>query len=151
MSKLQDSGQLQTTLALYDQDTTKQWATELFQIQDCGRTSNSSANEDAQLQSPERNRWKRSNYQETRREKSLRGEESGRMFPVESTWTMFKRRLLYLQSWASIQKRTRPETRRTNVLSRAKSEGTEWRKVSLSKVQATEGRILLELEADFRA
>ena len=72
----------------------KQRTAELFPIEDCGQTSCWSADEDMQLQSPERNRWKRSSYQETKEEKSRRGEDSGRMSSVESNWTMFKRRLL---------------------------------------------------------
>ena len=45
----------------------KQRTAELFQIEDCGKTSYWSANEDTQFQSLERNRWKRSSYQEAQR------------------------------------------------------------------------------------
>ena len=41
---------------------------------------------------------KRSNYQESKR-KNLRGEECGRMFSVETKWTMFERRLLKFHPW----------------------------------------------------
>ena len=41
---------------------------------------------------------KRVSHQESKRKENLRGEESGRVFSVESTWTMFKRRLMQFQS-----------------------------------------------------
>ena len=68
-SKLQDSVQLQTVLALYDQQTVD--------------------DENSKLQSPERCCGKMISHQESKRNESQRWEE---VFSVESTWTMFQRR-----------------------------------------------------------
>ena len=100
-------------------ECSKQRATKLLQVEDNSKTSCWSENEDAQLQSPElfkiedfcktscwsngesskfqsleRSCWERSSHQESKREKRQRGEESGLMLLVESSWTVFERRLM---------------------------------------------------------
>ena len=72
----------------------KQWTDKLFTTEDVCKTSYWSDDENSKLQSPERSCGKRSSHQESKRKESLRWEESGRVFSVEGTWTMFKRRLM---------------------------------------------------------
>ena len=93
-SKLQDSVQLQTVLALYDQETVRNNGQTSYlrlktsvklHVDQMMRTRNFRVrNEVAEIIS----------HQESRRKESLRREESGRVFSVESTWTMFQRRLI---------------------------------------------------------
>ena len=89
--KLQDSVQLQTVLALYEsRNRSKQWTNELFKIEDFCESSFWSNDENSNFQSPERSCWERSSDPQSKRKESLRREESGRVFSVESTWKMFK-------------------------------------------------------------
>ena len=86
--------QLQTVVALYGQET----------VRNNGQTSNSrrkicktsywSDDENSKLQSPKRSCGKRISHQESKRKESPRREESDRVCWVESTWTMFERRLM---------------------------------------------------------
>ena len=70
-SNLQDSVQLQNVLAFYEQEiVSKQRTAKLLQIEDNGKTSYGSDNEDAKLQSPERDSGKRSSNQESKRNKA---------------------------------------------------------------------------------
>ena len=88
--KLQDSAQLQTVLVLYDQETVRNNGQTSYlrlktsvklQIDQMMRTRN--------FRVQERSCGKRSSHQESKRKESLRREERGRVFSVESTWTMF--------------------------------------------------------------
>ena len=91
-SKLKDSVQLQTVVALYGKET----------VRNNGQTSYSrlktsvhwSDDENSKLQSPKRSCGKRISHQEWKWKESLRGEQSVRVCWVESTWTMFERRLM---------------------------------------------------------
>ena len=107
----------------------KQWKADLFTIEGSCQASNWSDDENSKLPGSEPCCGTRSSHQESKRKESLRWEETGRVFSVEGTWTMFKRRLMWLQSW---QTRTRrlvrwSETKRAIVCSRTKFEGKEWR------------------------
>ena len=89
-----------------------------------------SDDESSTLHGSDRSCGKRISHRESKRKKSLRWEESGKMLSVESTWTMFQRRLMQFQSWHSSlwQKVRRSETKRTIVYSRTKFEGKDWRR-----------------------
>ena len=80
--------------SVWSRSCTKQWRTELWTIKDSCKTSHWSDDENSKLQSPERCCGTRISYQESRRKQSQRWEESGSVFSVEGTWTMFQRRLL---------------------------------------------------------
>ena len=98
-SKLQDPVQLQTALALYDQETVRnnrqtsyyrlKTAVKLH-IDQMMRTRNFRVRNEV----VERG----SVTQSQKRKECLRGEESGRVFAVEGTWTLFQRRLMQFQS-----------------------------------------------------
>ena len=77
----------------------KQRKAELLTIEDRCKTSNWSDEENSKLQGPERCCGKGMSHQESKRKESLRWEETGRVFSVEGTWTMFQRRLMKFQSW----------------------------------------------------
>ena len=98
-SKLQDSVQLQTVLALYDQET----------VRNNGQTSCLRLETSVKLHIDQMMRTRnfrvrsevgerRISNQEPTRKESPRSEESGRVFSVEGTWTLFQRRLLWFQS-----------------------------------------------------
>ena len=131
--------QLQTVLALYDQENrSKQWPDKLFTIGDVCKTSYWSGDENSKL--PERCCGTRSSHQESKRKESLRGEESGRAFSLESTWTMFTRKLMKFQSWQTCTRRRVRwlETKKTIVFSRTKGVKIlknirQQRKISLDK------------------
>ena len=79
--------------------------------------------EESKLQSLERKCGKRNSNQESRRKESLRWEESGRVFSMVGTWTMFKRRLMEFQSWHNDlwKQWQKSETKRTFVFSRTRA------------------------------
>ena len=58
----------------------KQWTNKLLAIEDVGKTSCWSYDENSKLQSSERSCWKRSSYQESERKESLRWEKVGEFF-----------------------------------------------------------------------
>ena len=102
----------------------KQWTNKLFTIEDVCKTSHWTDEENSNLQGSERSCGKKISHQESKRKKSLRWEESVRVFSVEGTRTMFQRRLMQFQSrhnslWQQWQ--------RTIVLSRTQFEGKDWR------------------------
>ena len=126
-SKLQDTVQLQTLLALYTQETVrKQWTDNLFTIEDVCKTSNWSDDENSKLQGLQRSCGKRISYQESKRKETLRWEESGRVFSVEGTWTMFQSKgdscSFGRDTIASGNSDKRSETKRTIVFSCTKFE-----------------------------
>ena len=91
-SELQDSVQLQTVLALNDQGTVRNHVQTHYlrlitsvklHVGQIMRTRNFRVRNDVV-----------ESHQESKKKESLRRKESGRVFPVESTWTMFKRRLM---------------------------------------------------------
>ena len=93
--KLQDSVQLQTVLALYDQVT----------VRNNGQTSYLRLKTSVKLHIDQMMRTRNFRVQNEvvdrgsvtksqKRKESRRREESERVFSVESTWTMFKRRLM---------------------------------------------------------
>ena len=63
-------------------------------IEDICENSCWSDDENSKLHGPERCCRTGISHQESKRKESLRKEESGRVFSVESTWTMFRRRLV---------------------------------------------------------
>ena len=75
-------------------NSAKQWTAEFFTIEDSYKTSYRSDNENSKLHGPERCCGKGISHQESKRKQSLRWEESGRVFSVEGTRTMFQRRLM---------------------------------------------------------
>ena len=78
-SKLQDSVQLQTMLALYEQETVRNnGQPSLHKIENLCKTSCCSIDENSKLQGPKRNSGERTSIQETKRKESLHWEESGR-------------------------------------------------------------------------
>ena len=98
-SKLQDSVQLQTVLALYDQETVR--------INEPPSYSRLKTSERRHIDQTMRTRNFRARNEIVERgavtksqqgRKSQRGWESGRMLSVESNWTMFERRLMLFQS-----------------------------------------------------
>ena len=72
-------------------------ADKLLTIEDVCKTSFESDDENSKLQIPERCCGERSSNPESKRKESLRREESGRVFSVEGTWTMFQRRFMEFQ------------------------------------------------------
>ena len=93
--KIQDSVQLQTVLALYDQET----------VRNNGQTSYSRFQTSVKLHIDQMMRTRNfrvrnevvergSVTKSQKRKEGLRWEESGRVFSVEGTWTMFQRRLM---------------------------------------------------------
>ena len=88
-SKLQDSVQRQTVLALYDQETVgNNGQTSYLRLKTSVKLH---VDENSKLQSPKRSCGKSSSHQESKRKESLRREESGRVFSVESARTTFER------------------------------------------------------------
>ena len=93
-SKLQDFVQLHTVLALYDQETARSKEPNYQQLKTAAklhidqmmRTRNFRVQIDVVEQGI--------SHQESTRKKRVRWKESGRVFSVESTWTMFQRRLM---------------------------------------------------------
>ena len=93
-SKLQDFVQLHTVLALYDQETARSKEPNSQQLKTAAklhidqmmRTRNFRVRSDCC--------GKGISHQESKRKESVRWKESGRVFSVESTWTMFQRRLM---------------------------------------------------------
>ena len=152
-SKLQESVQLQTVLAMYDQETARNsgkpnyWhlktAVQLhidqmmrtlnFRVRCCG---------------------KRISHQASKRKESLRSEARGRVFSVEGTWTMFQRRLMQLQWWPkSPWKQSRwPETKRTIVFSCIQFEGKDWRRgtTTLKVIRQQRGKLAWKKERNSR-
>ena len=114
---------------VWSRNCSKQWTGKLFTIEDICKTSYWSDDENSKFQSPERSCGKRISHQESKRKQSLRGEESGRVFSVESTWTMFQRRFMQFQSWqiGTMRFVQWSERKRTIVFSRTKFEGQDWR------------------------
>ena len=51
-----------------------------------------------------------------------------------------ERRLMQFQSWSSVWKQTRSETRRTIVLSCTKGVGTDWRKETITRFRSQRGK-----------
>ena len=92
--KLQDSVQLQTVLALYDQETFRNNGQPSFSILKICKTLFWSNDENSKLPSPKWNGGEKNSKQESKRKESLRWEESGRMLTVESKGTMFERRFM---------------------------------------------------------
>ena len=115
---------------IWSRNGSKQWKAELSHIDDSCKTSFSSDDDTWKLQGLERCCGTRISHQESKRKESLRWEESGRVFSVEGTWTMFKRRLMLFQSWQTSTRRLVrwSETKRTIVLSSTKFEGQDWRR-----------------------
>ena len=65
--------------------------------------------------------WKEEQLPRVEKEKSLRGEECGRMFSVESKWKMFERRLLKFHPWFCIWKQIRgSERKRTTKVAKTR-------------------------------
>ena len=125
-SKLQDSVQFQTVLALYDQETArKNGQTNYLRLKTAVKLHID------QNDGSERSCGTRISHQQSKRKESLRWEESESVFSVEGTWTMFQRRLMKFQSWhSSLWKQWRRlETKRTIVFSCILFEGkTDWRR-----------------------
>ena len=115
---------------IWSRNGSKQWKAELSHIDDSCKTSFSSDDDTWKLQGLERCCGTRISHQESKRKESLRWEESGRVFSLEDTWTMFKRRLMLFQSWQTSTRRLVrwSETKRTIVLSSTKFEGQDWRR-----------------------
>ena len=80
--------------SVWPREYSKQRTTELCKIEDISTTSYWSDNEDAKLQSLERNSGKRSSNQESKGKKVRAERKVGDCSAVESNWTMFERRLM---------------------------------------------------------
>ena len=133
-SKLQDSVQRHTALAMYEQENVRNHEPPNYSrlktkvrrhIDQTMRTCNFRARSEV----VERGEVTKSQ----KMEKSQRGEESWRMLSVGINWTMFERRLMQVQSRWGIWQQLRSLAKRTIVLSCTKSEGTDSRKDTLKK------------------
>ena len=115
---------------VWSRNGSKQWTDKLCTIENGCKTSCWSDDENSKLQGPERSCGHGMRHQESKRKESLRWEESGRVFSVGGTWTMFQRRLMWFQSWHPRlwKQRTSSEPKRTIVFSCIPLEGkTDWR------------------------
>ena len=93
--KLQNSAQLQTVLALYDQETARNKGkpNSSSQLKTAVKFHIEQNAENSKLHGPKRCCGWRISHEESKRKESLHREESGRVFfLVESTLTMFQRR-----------------------------------------------------------
>ena len=126
-SKLQDSVQRHTALAMYEQENVRNHEPPNYSrlktkvrrhIDQTMRTCNFRARSEV----VERGEVTKS---QKKGEKSQRGEESWRMLSVGVNWTMFERRLMQVQSRWGIWQQLRSLAKRTIVFSCTTSEGTD--------------------------
>ena len=111
---------------------TRNWSrpgnAKLSKIEDCGKKTHWSDDQDAQLQSPEWTDWDKRISRESHREESQFWEESGRMLSVESNWTVFKKGTLAVSATG----RNRGQRVQWSSPARRAAD-TDWRKITFRR------------------
>ena len=125
-SKLQNSVQLQTVLALYDQETARSKEPNHFLLKTAVKLHIDQMVRTRNFMGPARCCGTGISHQESKRKESQRRKESVRVFPVEGTWTMFPEET-HASFSGNNDKGQRRKERSSSPASHSKAK-TDWRR-----------------------